>query len=302
MWKTNYNDTHADFAVINAIDRTVEYGNTYTWWMSRQFRGFSFLIETTVSLSSRIDFVGNMDGGVDGSEVLTLPGRSPIDCWIVVFHNPYLDGVQMWGWFDKATGLLVKLDFSDPFGYDSEALLTDTNIPTEHADIAAKDIMSSKTVIGQGYNTVINVTVENHGAFQESVNVSIYGNATYIGGETVDLAVLESKQLLIVWNTTGFAKGKYALSVCLQPTPNETDVSDNNLTLTDSLFVTIAGDVTGFGGSADGRSDIRDITALILKFYAKPGDANWNPNYDVNDDGVVNLRDITLAILNFNKT
>ena len=49
-------------------------------------------------------------------------------------------------------------------------------------DVAVVDVTLSKTVVGQGYCTSINVTVENQGAFIEAFNVTAYygsyGNAT----------------------------------------------------------------------------------------------------------------------------
>ena len=53
--------------------------------------------------------------------------------------------------------------------------------------------------------------------------------------------------------------------------------------------------------SYDGQANMRDINYLIGKFNNKPGDPKWFPNGDVNDDSVINMRDIQIAILNFNK-
>jgi hypothetical protein len=47
--------------------------------------------------------------------------------------------------------------------------------------------------------------------------------------------------------------------------------------------------------------NMRDIAYLISRFNTKPAPPNWNPNTDVNSDGVCNMRDIAIAILNFNK-
>jgi len=46
---------------------------------------------------------------------------------------------------------------------------------------------------------------------------------------------------------------------------------------------------------------MRDVTYLILHFNTKPGSPNWDPNTDINNDGVCNMRDVTIAILNFNQ-
>jgi hypothetical protein len=46
---------------------------------------------------------------------------------------------------------------------------------------------------------------------------------------------------------------------------------------------------------------MRDIQYMIMLFNAKPDSTKWNPNADVNNDLVVNMRDINIAIMNFNK-
>jgi hypothetical protein len=45
---------------------------------------------------------------------------------------------------------------------------------------------------------------------------------------------------------------------------------------------------------------MKDIAYLVMLFNTKPTSPNWNPNADVDNNGVVNMRDIAIAILNFN--
>ena len=40
---------------------------------------------------------------------------------------------------------------------------------------------------------------------------------------------------------------------------------------------------------------------LVLLFQTKPKSPEWKPNADVNNDGVVNIRDVNIAVLNFQK-
>ena len=47
--------------------------------------------------------------------------------------------------------------------------------------------------------------------------------------------------------------------------------------------------------------NMRDINYSILLFNTRPSTPKWNPNADVNNDQVVNMHDIQIAILNFNK-
>ena len=40
---------------------------------------------------------------------------------------------------------------------------------------------------------------------------------------------------------------------------------------------------------------------LVLLFQTKPNSPEWKPNADVNNDGVANIRDVNIALLNFQK-
>jgi streptogramin lyase len=57
--------------------------------------------------------------------------------------------------------------------------------------------------------------------------------------------------------------------------------------------------------SADVNRDcivnMRDITAIILDFNAVQGDSRYKPECDLDNNGIVNMRDVTIAILCFNK-
>jgi hypothetical protein len=42
-----------------------------------------------------------------------------------------------------------------------------------------------------------------------------------------------------------------------------------------------------------------DIAIVARAFGSKPGSSNWNPNADINGDGIVNMKDIALVARNF---
>ena len=167
-------------------------------------------------------------------------------------------------------------------------------------DIAVTDVIASKTSIGQGYSISINVTVMNQGDYTENFNITAYANTTEIQTKAVTLTSGNGSTVTFMWNTTGFAKGNYTISAYATPIPYETDTSDN-LFINDLVFVTIAGDVTGRDGPPDGTVNMRDIGALPSKFLTTPADPEWDPNYDINCDDVVNMRDIGVACDNFMK-
>jgi len=52
----------------------------------------------------------------------------------------------------------------------------------------------------------------------------------------------------------------------------------------------------------DGRVDIRDITILAIAFHSEPGDPTWNPIADINGDEIIDIRDVTEVAREFGKT
>jgi len=162
----------------------------------------------------------------------------------------------------------------------------------EH-DIAVANITVSKTIVGQAYSTSIKVIVENQGDRTETFNVTVYANTTSISTQTITLTSGNSITITFTWNTTGFAKGNYTISAYAWPVQGETDTADNTK-IDGTVFVTVAGDVTG-----EGLCDIQDISILVDKFLAEPSDPQWDPNCDVNDDHIIDIADISIAVDHF---
>jgi hypothetical protein len=42
-----------------------------------------------------------------------------------------------------------------------------------------------------------------------------------------------------------------------------------------------------------------DVTALVVIFNVRVGGSSWNPDMDVNDDGIINMHDIAIAVFNY---
>ncbi|MEM4713056.1 MAG: PQQ-binding-like beta-propeller repeat protein [Candidatus Bathyarchaeia archaeon] len=169
-------------------------------------------------------------------------------------------------------------------------------------NVKITEVTPLKTVVGQGYRMNINVTVANQGDFTETFNVTVHANTTEIEAKEITLESGASATLTFTWNTTGFAKGNYTIWAYAWPVQGETDTSDN--TFDDRIvLVNIAGDVSSHvPGVPDYIVNSRDVTYLILLFNTRPWSPNWNPNADINNDNVVNARDITIAVINFMKT
>lgn len=182
------------------------------------------------------------------------------------------------------------------------------NLYDETHDIAIAGVTLSRTVVGQGYSTNINVTVANQGDFTETFNVTAYANTTTILTQTVILENGNSTTMTFTWNTTGFVKGNYTVSAYATPVQGETDTEDNNRT-DGWVLITKVGDL---GGDlppqffkCDGLVNWRDLGLFVQAYRGlAPAEAMYladlggslPPKFFV-IDGVVNARDLALLIL-----
>jgi hypothetical protein len=169
-------------------------------------------------------------------------------------------------------------------------------------DLAANDIVPLKTVVGQGYNMNISITITNYGLFDENLNLSTSANSHFIARVTATLKAGNSVTLNCVWNVSGLVYGNYTIEAAAEPVAGETNTTNNNCTCDMPVHIGVPGDISGpTPGVYDGICNMRDIQYLILYFNTNPTSPNWKPNTDINNDDTVNMRDIQIAILNFNK-
>jgi hypothetical protein len=172
-------------------------------------------------------------------------------------------------------------------------------------DTAISNITSSKTVVGEGFSTTANVTVENQGNYTETFKVTICANATSIASQNITLSSENSVTITFVWNTAGFAKGNYTISAYATLVPGETDTTDN--TRTDGpVYVGIPGDVNG-----DGKVDLKDVYTVAAAYgsygpsYLYPGSLphpRWKPECDIKNQNKVDLKDFYITCSNYGKT
>lgn len=171
-------------------------------------------------------------------------------------------------------------------------------------DIAVTNITPERTIIGQGFSEIlkINVTTLNEDYYLSTTsNLTVYVNSTILATtENITLAPRSFAIFVFIWNISGLAKGNYTITAVADVVQYETDTLDN--TRNQLVVITIAGDVTSETGLPDSLVDMRDIGAICNKFGTRPSNPNWDPNMDVNADGVVNMRDIGIACNNFMKT
>jgi hypothetical protein len=154
--------------------------------------------------------------------------------------------------------------------------------------------------VGQGFPVRINTTVENHGDSAETFYVSAYAiNVTdsyLIGEQQVTLDSKARTGLTFTWNTSGYARGSYALSVRAETVASEVDTGDNSCGA-GTVWVNIVGDVNG-----DNYVGIDDIFAIAVHFSEEPPHPYWNPNCDLNDDDYIGIDDIFTAAVHFGET
>jgi hypothetical protein len=162
-------------------------------------------------------------------------------------------------------------------------------------DSTITEVRTSKTVVGQGLTTQINVTIANNGTIpNDSLKIFVYANTKIIYIQTIPFLTNGTAiTLTFYWNTTGFAYGNYTISAYVQPVPGETNTQDN--TLTGSIItVTIPGDVDG-----DHWVFLYDAVKLLSRYGAKIGDPQYDPVYDIDNDGRIFLYDAVILLSHY---
>jgi parallel beta-helix repeat protein len=159
--------------------------------------------------------------------------------------------------------------------------------------VAVFGITLYKTVVSKGYNVSIYVTVANLGGDSEIFNVTGHANTTSFGLKTIALGKGVFSTILFTWDTAGFAYGSYTISANVTLAPGETN-SWTGPFIYGTVKVTIPGDING-----DGVVNLKDITLIALHWLQKVPPAPANA--DINGDGVINLKDVTIIALNWLK-
>ena len=232
-----------------------------------------------------------------------------------VWDDGYPSGGNYWSGYagvDNNSGPYQNVTGSDGIGdlpyviatdnVDRYPLVEPRTMAAGHS-VAIISVMVAKTVIGQGFNCNVTVNVVDNGEYAETFRVTAYANAMAISFRQVsNLNIMCPLLLTFTWETANLSKGNYTLSAYAWPVSGEMDTSNNNCTCDILVHVGVPGDISGpTHGVYDGKCDMRDISYLITHFNSKPNSTNWKPNADINNDATVNMRDISIAILNFNK-
>jgi hypothetical protein len=156
-------------------------------------------------------------------------------------------------------------------------------------DVAIRSVVPSKTVVGQGYDLSTTVMVADLGTFPETFNVTVYANTTSVGSESVTLSSGNSTDLTFTWHTNGVAYGDYNINAYVSADVGESNMANNNGT-GGLVTVSIPGDVNG-----DFKVRLTDLVVQANAYSSAPqASLIWNPNADINANGVVDLADLVI--------
>ena len=178
------------------------------------------------------------------------------------------------------------------------ALMSVSASPEDVRDVAIVGVEVSQTTAIPGEIVSINVTAINLGNVTESFDVEVYANETEI--DTLPVTNLEpgnETTLTFEWNTTELEPCHF-----YKITANATGVPDD-LNMTNNFFedglvkILYKTDLNG-----DCEVDMWDIALAAQAFGAFPGHSRWNPVADLNDDNMVDLKDLGTIAKDFGKT
>jgi parallel beta-helix repeat protein len=219
-----------------------------------------------------------------------------------VWDNGYASGGNQWSDYvgtDLHSGPYQNETGSDCIG-DAPHVIDENNCdhyPHVVHDVAIVNVVCLKTAIGQGCSASINVITVNQGDVDETLNVSVYADATLVQTQSLTLKKGQSAVCLFAWNTTGLAKGTFTLSAYVWTVAGEADVFDN--TLVDGVaHVGVPGDVDG-----SRAVNMLDLYLIALSFgKSAPYSTPLIANCDIDNNGIVNMLDMYIAAVRFGQT
>jgi len=162
-------------------------------------------------------------------------------------------------------------------------------------NIAVTKVKPSQMKVYQGEEISAKADILNSGDYAESFNLFYYANTTQVDSRTLNLNPKSSTQPTLSWNTLGFSRGNYFITVNASVVAGELYTKDNTATH-GPVRVKLLGDVDD-NGVVSGF----DLYALGKAFASTPGALNWNEEADMNGDSVVNTIDLSSLTQNYGK-
>jgi len=295
VFGNNLTRNNAGISLNNSFNNTLSENNV----TANNYAGIEIMYSSSNSIFHN-NFVNN--------RIQVLPTDSTNN-----WDNGYPSGGNYWSDYngsDLFRGAYQNLTGSDGIG-DTPHVIDSNNIdfyplmnPWSPHDIAVTNVLTSKNVVGQGYNVELNVTIMDLGDFAEDFHVAfvvcdlVHGiEYVYASSECFSLPG-STNFVASEWNTSNYAYGNYTAKAMATVEPGETNAA-NNVCLGGWITVSIPGDITGKNGTPDGLVDMRDVATIAAAFGSTPSSANWNSNWDINNDGRVDMKDIAIAAAHF---
>jgi hypothetical protein len=208
---------------------------------------------------------------------------------------------QMWMWNESSASwvdITTSVNTADHIVYGSAPHLSMfgvTSLPQPPNGITVASANCPKIVVFQSFGVSVSVTICNQGDFPPTdFNVTLFCNTTLLATYSIDqLKSLDQIILNFTWNTAGWAKGNYSISVYSHGIG--------------WIVVSRIGDLTGGSTNPwsfvpDGVVDGSDLS-IVAKCYGSWPAAQppmiWNVNCDVNNDGVVDGSDLSIVARHF---
>jgi len=168
---------------------------------------------------------------------------------------------------------------------------------SEH-DIAIQSVTTSanQAVSGSIINITIKVTNNANITVSETFTVTAKYNSTIIGTQQVtNLTKGATQTLTFNWNTAGIT-GKYIISTVASTVTDELN-TDNNQFTDGTVKILYLGDI-----NQDGTVNLADLTLFNQSYGSTLGQLNWNPNADLNKDNIINALDLFILSKNYGKS
>ncbi|MEM2970925.1 MAG: CARDB domain-containing protein [Candidatus Bathyarchaeia archaeon] len=163
-------------------------------------------------------------------------------------------------------------------------------------DVAIINVSTSTSETYVGHIVNVQVTTQNMGIIAENYKINVSTNGELIAQlQVVDLQPNETCVLAFDWDTSGFAPNMtpYTITAEAEILPYETNTTNNVFTGV-QVKIKLVGDING-----NGIVNIDDLTLWDAAFNSRPSEPNWNPQADINGDGIVDKEDGILIIQNY---
>jgi hypothetical protein len=307
---------------VDPTETTVKVGQTFSININitsvSGLVGFDFMLTYNTSVLSLVDIqLGSFLKSVGSAFLINLTTAGQIWLAATLYESGGWTGTSANG-----TGILATATFqaigagestlnlfsSNPYNPDEIKLASDPQdppvvpIPNVAVDGSVTVLPEpdpsvhaafSKTIIGQGYSLLINLSAANPCDIPQTINVAAYANTTQVEKQTLTIPDGTSTTLAFLWNTTGFHRGIYAISAGMTVAIGATALPDT-VHADGWVTVTTPGDVNG-----DFKVGLQDLTILAQAYKSNASSSNWNPNADIDGNGIVSLTDLTILAIHF---